>query len=164
VTDITPVASTMTADRMEQVLSLINSIQGHDSQCAQSSLSALMSGGRQVTTVALAHPTAKVLGAWARKHGYIKPESYKAACETRGISYNTYLYLDEESGMVCTKTYEPWNLRTLKIKRKFLKSRCSILTNTCMISYMTSQLGVLMCGTNVKEDTYASHLTRCNVF
>jgi hypothetical protein len=42
VTDITPVAPTMTADRMEQVLSLINSIQDHDSQSAHSSLSAQM--------------------------------------------------------------------------------------------------------------------------
>jgi hypothetical protein len=63
VTDITPVASTMTTDRMEQVLSPINSIQGHDSQSGQSSLSALMSGGRQFTTVAQAHPTSQDLGA-----------------------------------------------------------------------------------------------------
>jgi hypothetical protein len=38
------------------------------------------------------------------------------------------------------------------------------LTNTCMLSYRTTQLGVLLCGTKVKEDTYACLLTRCNEF
>jgi hypothetical protein len=135
VTDITPVASTMTADRMEQVPSLISSIQGQDSQSAQSRLSTLMSRGMQVTRVAQVHPTTQVLSTWARSHSYIKPEWYKAACETGGISYITYLYLDEESGMVCKTTYEPWNLLTRKIRKKILKFRCSILTNTCMVTY-----------------------------
>jgi hypothetical protein len=38
------------------------------------------------------------------------------------------------------------------------------LTNTCMVSYRTTQLGVLLCGGKVKEDTYACLLTRCNEF
>jgi hypothetical protein len=33
-----------------------------------------------------------------------------------------------------------------------------------MISYRTTQLGVLLCGGKVKEDTYACLLTRCNKF
>jgi hypothetical protein len=96
--------------------------------------------------------------------GYVRPESYKAYCETGGISPNTYLYIDEETWQVMTVTYEPWNLLNRRIKRKFLKFRCSILTNTCMVSYRTTQLGVLLCGTKVKEDTYACLLTRCNEF
>jgi hypothetical protein len=72
--------------------------------------------------------------------------------------------MDEESGLVCTTTYEPWNLLTRKIKKKFLRFRCSILANTCMVSYRPTQLGVLVCGTKVKEDTYACLLTRCNEF
>jgi hypothetical protein len=164
VTDITPVASTMTVDRVEQVMSLIASIQGQDSQSAQSSLSALVSGGRQATPVAQAHPIAHVQSAWARSHGYIQPESYKAAGETGGISYNTYLYLDEESGLVYTTTNDPWNLLNRKIKKKFLRFRCSIRTSTCMVSYRTTQLGVLLYGTKVKEDTYACLRTRCNNF
>jgi hypothetical protein len=63
-----------------------------------------------------------------------------------------------------TVTYEPWNLLNRRIKREFLKFRCSILTNTCMVIYRTTQLGVLLCGTKVKEDTYACLLTRCNEF
>jgi hypothetical protein len=116
--------------------------------------------------VAQAHPTPQVMSAWARSHGYLKPDSYKAACETGGISYNTYLHLDEESGRVCTTTYEPWNLLTRKIKKKFLRFRCSILTITCMITYRTTQLGVLLTGTKVKEVavTYACLLSRCNEF
>jgi hypothetical protein len=74
------------------------------------------------------------------------------------------LYLDEKSGLVCTTTYKPWNLLTRKIKKKFLRFRCSILTNTCMVSYKTTQLGVLLRGTKVKEDMYACLLTRCNEF
>jgi hypothetical protein len=50
---------------------------------------------------------------------------------------------------VCTTTYEPWNLLTRKIHKKFLKFRCAILTNTCMISYRSTQLGVLLCGVKV---------------
>jgi hypothetical protein len=46
VTNITPVASTMTNDKVEQILSLLASIQGQESQTAQSSLSALLSRGR----------------------------------------------------------------------------------------------------------------------
>jgi hypothetical protein len=80
-----------------------------------------------------------------------------------GISYYTYLYLDEESRMVCTTTYEPWNLLTRKIRKKFLNFWCSIMTNTCMVSYRTTLLGVLLSGTKVREDTYAC-LTRCNKF
>jgi hypothetical protein len=57
--------------------------------------------------VAQAHPTAQDLSAWARRHGSIKPELYKVACETGGNSYNTYQYMDEEGGMVCRTTYEP---------------------------------------------------------
>ncbi len=96
--------------------------------------------------------------------GYTKPELYKASCETGDISPNTYLYLGEETGQVMTVTYEPWNLLNRGIKRKFLKFRCSILTNNCMVSYQTTQLGVLLCETKVKEDTYACLLTRCNEF
>jgi hypothetical protein len=102
VVDITPAASTMSANRMENVMSLISSIQGNHSQTAQSSLSALLSGGRQATTVAVVHPLSQDLATWARRHGSVKPESYKAACEIGGISYNTYLYLDEENELVRT--------------------------------------------------------------
>jgi hypothetical protein len=55
-------------------------------------------------------------------------------------------------------------LLTKKIKKIFLRFRCSILTNTCMVTYRTTHLGVLLCGTKVKEDTYACLLTRCNEF
>jgi hypothetical protein len=149
----TPAASTMSADRMEHVMSLISSIQGKDSQTTQSILSALLYDGRHGTTVAVVHPSSQDLATWARRQGYIKPESYKAAHETGGISYNTYLYLDVENGLVCTTTYEPWNILKRKIHRKFLHFRCAILTNTCIISYCTTQLGVLLCGGKVKEDT-----------
>jgi hypothetical protein len=33
-----------------------------------------------------------------------------------------------------------------------------------MLSYRMTQLGVLLCGAKVKEDTYACLLTRCNEF
>jgi hypothetical protein len=98
------------------------------------------------------HPTPGALTAWATNHGYVKPESYKASCKTGGISNNTYLYLDEKPGLVMTFTYKPWTLLNRRMKRKF---RCAILTNTCMISYRTTQLGVLLCSTKVKEDTCA---------
>jgi hypothetical protein len=51
----------MTNDKVEQLLSVLASIQGQDSQSAQSSLSALLSGGRQAAPVAQAHPTPQVL-------------------------------------------------------------------------------------------------------
>ncbi len=164
VTDLTPGASTMTPERMEQVMSLIQSIQAQDGQTAQSCLTSIIAGAKPATQAVIVHPTSQVLTAWARAHGYTKPESYRAACETGGISYNTYLYVNETSGLVCTATYEPWNVLIRKIKRMFMKFRCSILTNTCMVSYRTTQLGVLLCGTKVKEDTYACLLTRCNEF
>jgi hypothetical protein len=138
VIDITPAASTVSADRMEHIISLISSIQGNDSQSAQSSLSALMTGVRQAPIAAAVHPTSQVLSTWARQNGYVKPESYKAACEAGGISYNTYMYLDNENGLVCTTMYEPWNLLARRIHKKFLQFRCSILTNTCMVSYRTT--------------------------
>jgi hypothetical protein len=50
------------------------------------------------------------------------------------------------------------------ITKMFLKFRCSTLTNTCMTAYRTTQLGVLLCGAKVKEDTYACLLIRCNEF
>jgi hypothetical protein len=115
-----------------------------------------------VTTIAEIHQAPRDLSQWATRKGYVKPEFYKAACETGGISCNTYLYLENDTGLVCTCTYEPWNVLAMEIHRKFLKFRCSILTNKCTVSYQTTQLGVLLCGANVNKDTYAC--TRCNKF
>ena len=66
--------------------------------------------------------------------------------------------------MVMTITYEPWEMLSRMIAKMFLKFRCSTLTNTCMTACRTTQLGVLLCGAKVKEDTYACLLTRCNEF
>jgi hypothetical protein len=53
------------------------------------------------------HPASGALIRWATSHGYVKPDSYKSACETGGFSGNTYLFLDEDTGLVMTVTYEP---------------------------------------------------------
>jgi hypothetical protein len=52
-----------------------------------------------------------------------------------------------------TVTYEPWNLLSRMILKMFLRFWCVVLTNTCMTSDRTTQLGVLLCGAKVKEDT-----------
>jgi hypothetical protein len=57
VTGVAPAASTMTNTQMQQVISLLNSIQVQDSQSAQSSLTAILPGSRQVTPVVQTHPT-----------------------------------------------------------------------------------------------------------
>jgi hypothetical protein len=105
----------------------------------------LLSVGRQAATVVATHPSNSDLSLWAHRQGYQKPDSYKSAYKSTGISFNTYLYLDEENGLVCTTTYEPWNILSKKIHRKFLKFRCAILTNNCMLSYRATQLGVMLC-------------------
>ena len=66
--------------------------------------------------------------------------------------------------MVTTVTYEPWDMLSRIITKMFLKFRCAVLTNTCMTAYRTTQLGVLLCGAKVREDTYSCLLTRCNEF
>jgi hypothetical protein len=90
---------------MGHIVPLISSIEGIDSQSAQSSLSALMTGVRQAPIATAVHSTSQVLSTRAHQNGYVKPELYKAACETGGISYKTYL--DNENGLICTTIYEP---------------------------------------------------------
>jgi hypothetical protein len=164
VTDITPTSTALTQDRYKHVVTLFSHIQGNNNLSKQSTLQVLLSGGRQTATVVATHPSNSDLLLWAHRQGCQEPDSYKSACETAGISYNTYLYLDEENGLVCTTTYEPWNILSKKIHRKFLKLRCAILTNNSMLSYRGTQLGVILCEAKSKDDTYSCVLTRCNIF
>ena len=156
-------AVSITPERSQLVVNLLRAIQSQDPNTA-SHLTALMQGTAPTPAVVMEQPTPAVLTRWATSHGIVKPTSYKECCETGGFSGNTYLYWDAEAQMVKTITYEPWDILSRLIKKLFLKFRCSVLTNTCMTSYRTTQLGVLLCGAKVKEDTYACLLCRCNEF
>ncbi len=127
-------------------------------------LQSLMDGTSTPVPAVQVHPAPGTLTRWAQAHGYVKPTNYKESCETRGISCGTYLFLDTDTQMVMTVTYEPWDMLSRMIAKMFLKFRCSTLINTCITAYKTTQLGVLLCGAKVKEDTYACLLTRCNEF
>jgi hypothetical protein len=153
----------MTPERSELVMSLLSAIQSQDPQAIHHLL-ALMGGTSTPVPAVQVHPATGTLTRWATSHGYVKPTSYKQSCETGGISVGTYLFLDTDTQMVMTVTYEPWDMLSRIITKMFLKFRCSTLTNTCMTAYRTTQLGVLLCGAKVKEDTYACLLTRCNEF
>jgi hypothetical protein len=163
VTNAAPSAFSLTPKCSERVMSLLSAIQSQDPQAA-THLQALMHGTSPPIPAVQVHPAPGALTRWAGAHGYVKPTNYKESCETGGISGNTYLYLDEETQMVMTVTYEPWDMLSRMITKLFLKFRCATLTNTCMTSYRTTQLGVLLSGAKVKEDTYACLLTRCNEF
>jgi hypothetical protein len=158
-----PSTSTLTSEKSELVLSLLSAIQSQDPM-AMTHLQALMDVTSPPIPVLPVHPVAGVLTRWATSHGFIKPGNYKESCETGGISAGTYLFLDPETQMVTTVTYEPWDMLSRIITKMFLKFRCAVLTNTCMTAYRTTQLGVLLCGAKVREDTYACLLTRCNEF
>ena len=158
-----PSTSTLTKEKGELVLSLLSAIQSQDPM-AMTHLQALMDVASPPVQVVPVHPATSVLTRWATSHGFIKPGNYKESCETGGISAGTYLFLDPETQMVTTVTYEPWDMLSRIITKMFLKFRCSTLTITCMTAYGTTQLGVLLCGAKVKEDTYACLLTRCNEF
>ena len=87
VTGVATAASVMTTPQIQQVMSLLHSIQCQDNQSAQSSLIAILSENRQATPVVQQHPTPASLNASATSHGDVKP-NYKASCNTGGISNN----------------------------------------------------------------------------
>jgi hypothetical protein len=118
-------------------MSLLTAIQANDPQ-AQSHLHALMTGARPPAPTVQVHLAPAALTRWATNYGYSKLDSCKNACETGGFSGNTYLFLEEDTGLVMTVTYEPWNLLSMIILKMILRFWCAVLTNTCMTSYRTT--------------------------